>query len=327
MALESGGHLTHGARPTLSGQYFDAAGYTTTARGEIDYDSVRRLAERHRPKLIICGATAYPRVIDFERFRAIADEVGAYLLADITHVAGLVVAGLHPSPIDLAHITTTCTHKQLYGPRGGLILMGRDHDQPFPPNGETLAQRLQSAVFPFFQGAPNLSQISAKAGALARVVRPEFRELATRIVADARALAESFSSRGYQVITGGTDTHLVVVDVGRAGLSGIAAERALESCGIVVNKNTIPGDTRPPRICSGIRFGTNSLALRRMGPDDMAYCAELVDRVLSNVQVRDDGDFDLAADVMDSVGREVADLCARFPIPCYPVEQHAETSR
>ncbi len=202
--------------------------------------------------------------------------------------------------------------------------MGRDHDQPFPLTGRTLAQQLQAAVFPFFQGAPDPSQISAKAGALARVMRPEFGELADRIVADARALAESFASRGYTVVTGGTDTHLVVVDVGRVGLSGLVAERALEGCGIVVNKNTIPGDTRPPRICSGIRFGTNSLALRGMMPDDMARCADLVDRVLSNVRARDDSDFELAVDVVDSVGREVADLCARFPIPCYPVLQPAE---
>ena len=321
MALESVGHLTHGAKPTLSGQYFDAVSYGTTEEGEIDYDSVQRLAENHRPKLIICGATAYPRLIDFARFRQIADRVGAYLLADITHVAGLVVSGLHPNPIDHAHITTTCTHKQLYGPRGGLVLIGRDHASPSPTPGQTLAQHVQSAVFPFFQGAPNLNQISSKASALARILRPEFRELAARIVGDARALAESLMSRGYRVITGGTDNHLVVIDVLSAGITGIVAERALEDCGIIVNKNRIPGDSKSPRICSGVRFGTNSLALRGLTPEDMLLCAELVHRVLANVRAEGEREYSLDFDVATSVREEVTNLCVRHPIPCYPTPQ------
>lgn len=323
MALEFGGHLTHGARPTLSGQYFDAASYGTTADGEIDYDAVQHLADVHQPRLIICGATAYPRVIDFARFRQIADRVGAYLLADISHVAGLVACGLHPNPVDHAHITTTCTHKQLYGPRGGLILIGRDHTGPSATPGRTLAEHVQSAVFPFFQGAPNLNQIGSKARALARVVQPEFRTLASRIIDDARALAAGLASRGYRVITGGTDNHLVVIDVLSAGLTGIVGERALEDCDIIVNKNRIPGDVKSPRICSGIRFGTNSLAMRGLTPNDMSLCAELVHRVLGNVHPKGELDYVLDADVASSVRANVADLCARHPIPSYPTLEPA----
>lgn len=318
LELDYGGHLTHGAKPSISGQYFNSIGYRLDKTGQIDYDQVRDLARKHRPKLIICGTTAYPRVIDFERFRAISDEVGAYLLADITHIAGLVVAGLHPSPIDHAHFTTTCTHKQLYGPRGGLIMMGRDHDTLTPDGKRTLANLMQKGVFPFFQGAPNLNSISAKARALGMVLKPSFKELAQRIVDNARALAECFLNKDYRVITGGTDNHLVVLDVLARGLTGIIAEKALESCNIVVNKNRIPGDQKPPMITSGIRIGSNSLALKRMQSADMAQCADLVHRVLSSTRAIDDRNFEIDAAAADSVREEVAEMCRRFPIPCYP---------
>lgn len=316
--LNSGGHLTHGAKASISGQYFKAIGYGLTPLGDIDYEQVHRLAVEHRPKLIICGTTAYPRVIDFARFRAIADEVGAFLLADITHIAGLVVAGLHPSPIDHAHFTTTCTHKQLYGPRGGLVMIGKDHDRPAPTGNRTLAELVQKAVFPFFQGAPNLNSIAAKASALARVLRPEFKTLAQRIVDEAKALARSFCERGYNVVTGGTDNHLVVIDVLSNGITGIIAERSLEDCNIIVNKNRVPGDTKPATVTSGIRIGTNSMALRCMGPDEMPRCAELVHRVLDGVEPRGDQEYVLAASVRDAVRRDVQEICARYPIPCYP---------
>jgi glycine hydroxymethyltransferase len=318
MELSNGGHLTHGSKASISGQYFNAIGYGLHPSGSIDYDSVQRLAREHKPKLIICGTTSYPRLIDFKRFREIADEVGAYLLADITHISGLVVAGEHPSPIDHAHFTTTCTHKQLYGPRAGLMMMGKDFDRPAPDGKGTLAEKLQKAVFPFFQGAPHEHTIAAMARALGMVVRPEFKKLARRIVEDARALARRFIELGYRVITGGSDNHLVVIDVLEKGITGIIAERALEDCHIVVNKNRIPGDKKSPVITSGIRIGTNSLALKKMGPEEMPLCADLVHRVLSSVKTVDDREFVIDPQAQAAVIAEVKQLCRRFPIPCYP---------
>lgn len=319
MELDSGGHLTHGAKPSISGQYFKAIGYGLNEAGDIDYEQVWRLARQFRPKLIICGATAYPRTINFQRFREIADEVGAFLLADVTHIAGLIVAGEHPNSIDHAHFTTTCTHKQLYGPRGGLILMGKDYDKLAPDGKRTLAEMIQKAVFPFLQGAPNLNSIAAKARALGLVMRPEFKRLAQRIVADARALAAAFIERGYRVITGGSDNHIVVVDVLASGLTGVVAQRALEECGIIVNKNRIPGDTKSPLVTSGIRLGTNSLALREMGPEQMRECVELIHQVFSSVTTLGDNDYRLDPAVKESVQAEVRRLCRQFPIPCYPL--------
>lgn len=320
MELNSGGHLTHGSKASVSGQYFNAIGYGLSEDGAIDYESIHALAREHKPKLIICGTTAYPRVIDFKRFREIADDVGAYLMADITHIAGLVVAGLHPSPIDHAHFTTTCTHKQIYGPRGGLIMMGNDFDAPGPDGKKSLSELLQKGVFPFFQGAPNLNSISAKASALGRVLKPEFKTLAQAIVDNARALAKCFTEQGYTVITGGTDNHLVVLDVMSKGITGIVAEKALEECDIIVNKNRIPGDEKSAFITSGIRIGTNSLALKKMGPEEMTICANLVHQVLSNVKVIDDRNYELTQAAREAVRTEVREMCKRFPIPCYPRE-------
>ena len=319
MDLSAGGHLTHGAKVSVSGRCFNAIGYGVTSEGAIDYDQARELALAHRPKLIICGTTAFPRTIDFARFRQIADEVGAWLLADITHIAGLVAAGLHPSPIDHAHITTTCTHKQLYGPRGGLILLGKDRDMPTPDGlGRTLAESMQKGVFPLFQGAPVLNVIAAKARALARLTTPEFHTLARRIVEDAKALALYFAAHGYKVISGGTDNHLVILDVHQsAGVTGIVAERALESCHIVVNKNRIPGDTRSPVITSGVRLGTNSVALREMGPQEMEECAALVCRALAAVRPRGEREYELDGAVREGVIARVRELCLRHPVPRY----------
>ena len=315
--LSSGGHLTHGSPVSVSGKAFNAIGYGLTAEGAIDFDQVRALALTHRPKLLICGTTAYPRTLDFARFRAIADEVGAYLLADITHIAGLVAAGLHPSPIDHAHITTTCTHKQLYGPRGGLILIGRDADTK-APDGRTLAEAMQKGVFPLFQGAPVLNVIAAKARALDRVMAPEFAALAGRIVATAKALAAAFLARGYRVVGGGTDNHLVILDVlASAGTTGIVAEKALEAAAIVVNKNRIPGDQKSPVVTSGVRLGTNSVALREMGAAEMAECAELVCRVLAGVEVHGEREFTLDGTVREAVVGRVRELTHSFPVPRY----------
>jgi len=291
--------------------------YGLGADGRIDYGQVARLARQHRPRLIFCGASAYPRTIDFPRFRAIADEADAYLVADISHIAGLVAAGAHPSPIDVAHVTTTSTYKQLYGPRGGLILSGRDADRP-TLSGKSLARTLQDAVFPFLQGTPRLNTIAAKARAFALADTPEFRARAVRIAALARALASELARLGHPVLTGGTDTHMVLLDVSMDGLTGRIAEAALESCDIVVNKNTIPGDRHGPRVASGVRLGTNVLALRGMGQEQILSCARLVSTVLRRVQPRGDRDYRLDEATRSAVRSEVAALCRDFPLPGYP---------
>jgi glycine hydroxymethyltransferase len=317
MGLDAGGHLTHGSKASFSGQYFNAVGYGLDSEGLIDYEQVAVLAQRHRPRLIICGATAYSRRIDFARFRQIADSVGAYLLADISHTAGLVAAGLHPSPIDHAHITTTCTHKQLFGPRGGLIMMGRDAEGPAPDGKRTLREHFQRAVFPFFQGAPVMNTIAAKAAALDYAATPAFARVMDRIVRNAAALAGSFSALGYSVVSGGTDNHIVLLDLSPFGLTGLATEEALEDGHIVVNKNRVPGDTRPALVTSGVRLGTNTIAYRGMGPAEMTECASLFDEVVHALR-RSDGSG-LPAIVRNGVRSRVAGLCTAFPLPDYGV--------
>jgi glycine hydroxymethyltransferase len=353
MDLASGGHLTHGSSASVTGRYFDPIGYGVGADGRIDYDQVADLAREHRPKLIICGASAYPRAIDFKRFRAIADEVGAFLLADISHVAGLVAAGVHPSPIDAAHVTTTSTYKQLYGPRGGLILLGKDAETPVPGTASgpetSLRSLMQRAVFPSAQGTPDLAAVAAKARALATVDTPEFRRLAGLIVATASALAVALGERGYHVLTGGTDNHMVLVDLRNKGLSGAAAECALEECGIIVNRNRIPGDDTPVRVTAGLRFGTNTLALRGMAPETMAECVDIIDTVLASTASastasastasastasastasaptvggaasgRGDGEHSLDPQVRDTARQRILALCDRYPLPGYDV--------
>jgi len=270
---------------------------------------------------MICGATAHPRIVEFGRFREIADEVGTYLLADITHIAGLVVAGEHPSPVDVAHITTTCTHKQLYGPRGGLILMGRDHDAMAPDGKQTLAQWIQKSVFPFFQSAPAMNNIAAKARTMARIAQPEFKILVRQIRACAASLAGHLMEKGYRVVTNGTDNHIVLVDVRSSqGISGVVAERALEECHIIVNKNQIPGDQKSALVASGVRLGTNSLAARRMGNDEMRSCTDLIHRVLSSVKATGPTEYELDETVKLSVQRDVTAICQRFPLPQYPLD-------
>jgi len=318
LGLDFGGHLTHGSKASISGQIFKAVGYGLTRDERIDYEQAERLALEHRPKLIICGTTAYPRQIDWARFRAIADKVGAYVLADITHIAGLVAAGLHPSPVDHAHFTTTCTHKQLYGGRGGLILMGRDHDRLGPDGKRTLSDLIQKKVFPFFQGAPNQSAIAAKARGFAQITSHEFRRTAKKILELSQALAQAFVARGYRVITGGTDNHIVVVDVFQKGITGVNAEKALEACGIVVNKNRIPYDTNPPTVTSGIRLGTNGLAIRQMEASDMKECVELVDEVLKQVEQKGEREFHLDPALQARIEARVRELCRRRPISTYP---------
>ncbi|NEB52292.1 serine hydroxymethyltransferase [Streptomyces griseus] len=317
MRLNHGGHLTHGYSVAYSGTYFTPVNYGLDDQGRIDYDEVAALAAEHRPKLIICGATAYPRTVDFARFRAIADSVGALLMADISHIAGLVAAGLHPSPVDHAHITTTCTHKQLAGPRGGIIMSGRDADTVLPATGRTLAKTLDRAVFPFFQGAPILPAIAAKARAFARAATDEYRNTAQRILDNSAALAAELTALGHEVVTGGSDNHIVLLDLTRDNVSGMAAERALESIGIVVNKNRVPGDTRPAAVTSGVRIGTNAVAQRGLGPREMRVCAGIIHTVLTTMRPVGDRDFTLDEFTAAELRAEVDKLTAEFPLPRY----------
>jgi len=320
MSLDAGGHLSHGAKVNISGAFYNAVGYNLDKNGFIDYAQVASLAREHRPKLIICGTTAYPRIIDWQKFRDIADEVGAYLLADITHIAGLVIAGEHPSPIDIAHITTTCTHKQLYGPRGGLIMMGKDHELPSPKGKGTLTSLMQSGLFPFTQGAPIINSIVAKARALDRANKPEFKALAKRIVNLSRALASSMVEEGITVVSGGSDNHIILANTMESfGVTGIVAEKALEQCNVIINKNWIPGDTLSPFVTSGIRIGTNSMAARGLDESTMGQCASLISRILKDIDVQSDKTFTLDKVKRDEFRAEVKKIAMRFPIPGYPL--------
>lgn len=318
MELDAGGHLTHGSKASLSGNYFKSYGYGIKPDGQIDYEQAEALAEAHRPKLIVCGTTAYPRVIDWARFRAIADRVGAWLLADITHIAGLVIAGEHPNSIDHAHITTTCTHKQLYGPRGGLILLGRDAETVVPGKDVTLERLMQKSVFPWFQGAPIVNKIVAKARALGMAMTPEFSARMKRILELSRALAAAFQERGVHVVAGGSDNHIVLIDVlSTFDVTGIVAQKALETCGIIVNKNRIPGDEKSIFVSSGVRIGTNSLAARGFAPSDMKQVADLIFRILETVDATDDRAFQLSDADREAFTRETIDWTRRYPIPDY----------
>ncbi|HEV3355721.1 MAG TPA: serine hydroxymethyltransferase [Pseudonocardiaceae bacterium] len=318
LGLDDGGHLTHGARASMTGRHFQVVHYGLDDAGFIDYAAAARLAATHRPKLVIAGASAYPRTIDYAAFRAIADDVGAFLLADISHVSGLVAAGLHPSPIDHAHVTTTSTYKQLGGPRGGLILSGRDH--------ATLASRLDRGVFPRVQGTPNAAAIAGKARALHLAGTAEFRAWARLIVADAQALAGALAARGHRIMTGGTDNHMVLVDVDAAGLTGVVAEKALRECGILANRNRISGDTKPATVGSGLRFGTNILAQRGLTPAQVRRIGQLADRVLRSISTTGDTGYRLDPVVRAEVGAEVADICRRFPFPGYTAASKEEIS-
>ncbi len=295
MDLTHGGHLTHGHPLSFSGREYRVVAYGVRREDErIDYDAMAALAREHRPKLIIAGASAYARVIDFARFGAVADEVGAVLMCDIAHIAGLVIAGLHPSPVPHAPFVTTTTHKTLRGPRGGLVLCRSAH-----------AKDLDRSVFPGVQGGPLEHVIAAKAVAFAEAATPEFVAYQERVVENARALAAALSRRGFRLVSGGTDNHVMMVDVGARGISGKDAEKRLDLAGITVNKNTIPFDTRSPMVASGIRLGTPAVTTRGMGPGEMETIAGAIARVL-------DAGEDAAA--LDEARRTVAELCAAYPL-------------
>jgi glycine hydroxymethyltransferase len=315
LGLDAGGHLTHGSPASITGRHYRAVYYGLDPSGRIDYARLAELATEHRPEVLIAGASAYPRVLDFSRFRAIADSVGAYLVADISHIAGLVAAGEHPSPIDVAHVTTTSTYKQLGGPRGGLILSGVEHRSPGPGGRETLARLMQRAVFPQSQGTPSPAAIAAKARAFGLACGPEFKQTMRLVVDDAAALADELSGFGYRILTGGTDNHMVVMDLRERGLTGVAAERALEDCGILANRNRIPGDVKPPLVASGLRLGTNILAQRGMGPDQTRECARLLHAVLAATRARGDTGYHTDPVTAAEVRAGIQALCERHPVP------------
>lgn len=315
MRLREGGHLTHGASASFSGRNFEPHSYGLDSSGLIDYDQVRELALELRPRIIICGATAYSRSIDFAKFREIADEAGALLLADISHIAGLVATGLHQSPIEYADITTACTHKQLFGPRGGLIMSGKRAELSPDGGDESLARVLQRTIFPFFQGAPHPSAIAGKARAFGAAATPEFRALCERIVALSGVLVEVLGDAGFPIVSGGSDNHIVLVDVAAAGTTGAAAEAALERCGIITNKNLIPGDKHKPSVTSGLRLGTNAIASRmfdRAGVEQVAEVMVSVLRALADVGGA--ADATLPDAVVNSARESVAKICARYPL-------------
>ena len=295
MNLSHGGHLTHGHPLSFSGKDYKVVAYGVSHEDErVDFEELARLAREHRPKIIIAGASAYVRELDFRRFAEVAEEVGAALVVDIAHIAGLVIAGLHMSPIPYAPIVTSTTHKTLRGPRGGLILCRAVH-----------AKDLDRNVFPGVQGGPLEHVIAAKAVALAEAATPEFADYQRRIVENAKALAEGMTRRGLRLVSGGTDNHMMLLDVGARGISGKDAEKALDRVRITVNKNTIPFDTRPPMVASGIRIGTPAVTSRGMGLSEMETIADCIFRVL-------DAMGDTA--VEESVRRTVGELCAGFPL-------------
>jgi glycine hydroxymethyltransferase len=303
LSLAAGGHLTHGAAPNQSGKWFHAVQYCVRPEdGRIDMDEVERLAKESKPKLIIAGGSAYSRVFDFARFRAIADEVGAYLMVDMAHFAGLVAAGAHPSPLPHAHVVTTTTHKTLRGPRGGMVLT----------NDEALAKKINSAVFPGLQGGPLMHVIAGKAVAFGEALRPEFKAYARQVVANAQVLAETLVAGGLDIVTGGTDNHLMLVDLRPKGLKGNATEHALERTGMTCNKNAIPFDPEKPMVTSGIRLGTPAATTRGFGEAEFRQVGEMIVRVLDALAAKPEGD----AEVEAAVRAEVKALCDRFPI--YP---------
>ncbi len=301
MSLAAGGHLTHGAAPNLSGKWFNAVQYGVRRDDHrIDYDELHRLALEHRPKLIIAGGSAYPREIDFLRFRKVADEVGALLMVDMAHFAGLVAAGLHPNPLELADVVTTTTHKTLRGPRGGMILT----------NDEALAKKINSAIFPGLQGGPLMHVIAAKAVAFHEALQPDFKRYVQAVIDNAKVLAETLSRGGLDVVSGGTDTHLALIDLRPMGLTGKAAEASLERAGITCNKNAVPFDPEKPFVTSGIRVGSPAGTTRGFGVKEFTEIGQLMIEVLNGLVRNAQGD----AQIESAVSQKVLDLCKRFPI-------------
>jgi len=295
MSLAHGGHLSHGSAASFSGRWYRFIHYGVNEETErLDYDEIARLAKEHRPKLIVAGASAYPRIIDFERFHYIAEEVGAQLMVDMAHLAGLVAAGLHPSPVPWAEVITSTTHKTLRGPRGGFILSKQE-----------FAKRLDAAVFPGIQGGPLMHVIAAKAVAFYEAMQPDFIGYQRKVVENAKVLASELEKLGFRLITGGTDNHLVLIDLRRTGVTGKLAEEVLDSVGISTNRNSIPFDPLPPQTTSGLRVGTPAVTTRGLGSQEMRRIALLIHKVLGNLEDEK---------VKDEVSQEVKEICHRFPL-------------
>ena len=292
MDLGNGGHLTHGSPVNFSGKNYHMISYGLNDKGHIDYDQVRDLARQHKPKMIIAGASAYPRVIDFKTFADIAHEVGAYLFVDMAHIAGLVAAGLHPSPVPYADVVTTTTHKTLRGPRGGMILCK-----------EELAKKIDSAIFPGSQGGPLLHIIAAKAVALGEALKPEFKDYQSRIIQNAAVLAQSLTDAGFDLVSGGTDNHLMLVDLRKAHITGKELEKRLDEVHITVNKNAIPNDPEKPFVTSGIRVGTHAVTTRGFGEEEMKVIGSLIWQTAT--------EFDAKA---DAIRETVAAMCTKYPL-------------
>ncbi len=296
MDLPHGGHLTHGSPITFSGRTYKFVHYHVNRETErIDFPEIERLAKEHQPKLILAGYSAYPRIIDFERFRRLADSVGAKLMVDMAHIAGLVAAGLHPSPVPFADVVTMTTHKTLRGTSGGLILCKKE-----------LARDIDSAVFPEAQGKAHMHAVAAKAVALYEAMQPSFVEYQKKVLENARVLASELQKQGLRLVSGGTDNHLMLVDLTPTGLTGVQVEKALDTAGIVANHNAIPFDTRPPRTTSGVRFGTPAATTRGFGTEEMKKIAALIVKVIKNIDKEK---------VIEEVRQEVAQICRRFPVP------------
>jgi glycine hydroxymethyltransferase len=302
MSLDAGGHLTHGAAPNLSGKWFRAIQYGVRREdGLLDYEQLEHLARTEKPKLIIAGGSAYPRFIDFARIRRVADEVGAYFMVDMAHFAGLVAAELFPSPLPHAHVVTTTTHKTLRGPRGGMVLA----------NDLEIGRKINSAVFPGLQGGPLMHVIAGKAAAFGEALRPEFRVYQKAVADNAKVLAETMLARGIAIVTGGTDSHLMLADLRPKRVTGKAAEASLERAHITANKNAIPFDPEKPTVTSGVRLGSPAATTRGFGPDEFRAMGEMIDEVLEGLSRSNDGSNEAAE---RAVGDRVQALCARFPI-------------
>ena len=312
MDLAHGGHLTHGSPVNFSGRLYNFVSYGVSREtGTIDYEQVWSQAKQHKPKMIVTGASAYPRFWDFEKFREIADSVGAYLMADIAHPAGLVATGLHPDPLPVCDVVTTTTHKTLRGPRGGMILVGKDRENPFgivaPKSGriKMISEILDSQVMPGIQGGPLMHVIAAKAVAFQEDLQPDYKKYCQQIISNATTLAQRLVDHGYNLVSGGTDNHLMLVDLTETGISGKAAEKALEEAGITVNKNMVPFDTRSPFVTSGVRIGTPALTTRGMKEKEMEFVGDLIHRILSN---KDD------ENILTSIREEIAEFAKDFLI-------------
>jgi len=312
MDLAHGGHLTHGSPVNFSGKLFKIISYGVKPdTGRINFDQMAALAREYRPKMIIAGGSAYPRFLDFAKFREIADSIGAFLIADIAHPAGLIAAGLHPDPLPYCHIVTSTTHKTLRGPRGGLILMGQDWENPFgiiaPKSGrrKMMSEIVDSNVMPGIQGGPLMHIIAAKAVAFGEALKPEFKIYAGQIIANARTLAEELLNRDYTLISGGTDNHLMLIDLSNKNVTGKQAEILLEESGITTNKNMVPFDQKSPLVTSGIRIGTAAMTTRGMREPEMRIIAKLIDQVLSNPD---------SEETRQKVRAAVSELCGQFPL-------------